>query len=509
MFFTKSILIAVLVSSIMACGSGSDSNPPSVSTNIAPTVDAGVDQSVEEQTIVTITGTASDPDGSIEKYLWTQVSGEVVSFTGSNTSVLTFEAPTTAVDLSLVFKLTVTDNEGATAESQTIVNVIASAPSNGVNLNVTKNQELKASSSYGLQSSDVYVDAFQLTKIPAMFMHAYADFNSDGHTDVLLSSGVFQSQDYYPFYLYLGDGSAVNDDYNECGGEVLLYSCDGFTLSENAFPQNYEGMQHPRKIITGDYNNDGLMDAFVAGHGYDADPYPGEAPALLLNTGAGFTVKKYTEHVGFYHAASSADIDNDGDVDIFILSPSGGTYFMINDGEANFTFNSDRLDSSLHSPNGYYTAELIDIDKDGYIDLLLAGHEYEGATTIILWGDSTGTYSPSRKTELPNIGGFFGIIVDIDAEDIDGDGDNDIILNRVGSVVFYEGFYIQILENNGERLFSDNTSESMPDNQGDDWRTWIHIQDLNNDGMLDVYTNTEHFINLRWFNNGAGVFIKQ
>ena len=36
--------------------------------------------------------------------------------------------------------------------------------------------------------------------------------------------------------------------------------------------------------------------------------------------------------------------------------------------------------------------------------------------------------------------------MDIDAEDLDGDGDRDIVLNRTSDSPSYQGFYIQIAD---------------------------------------------------------------
>jgi uncharacterized protein YkwD len=68
---------------------GSDTMVVTVSVNQAPTVDAGADKTVMETENVTITGTASDEDGSIVSYEWSE-GGSVIattlsfSYTGSD-----------------------------------------------------------------------------------------------------------------------------------------------------------------------------------------------------------------------------------------------------------------------------------------------------------------------------------------------------------------------------------------------------------------------------------------
>ena len=50
------------------------------------------------------------------------------------------------------------------------------------------------------------------------------------------------------------------------------------------------------------------------------------------------------------------------------------------------------------------------------------------------------------------------------------------------------------------------TSESINNNTGNDWYIWLHLQDLNNDGVADIYLENDHRTNLKWFNDGNGNF---
>lgn len=375
-------------------------------------------------------------------------------------------------------------------------------------LGISPNDNIENGSSYSLQSSDVYIDGAQLTQDFNRFhLTAYSDFNNDGNTDVLISSGLFQSFDYSPIKLYLGDGTGFNADYCECGGSCSGFLCSSFTEMPYILPNDYEGLQHPRKILTGDYNGDNLMDAFIIGHGYDASPFPGESPVLLLNNGNGFNYQKLTNVSGFFHGGSSADFDNDGDLDIFINgTPSTEQFvFLINDGSGNFSPTSEFIDEEFHHNSKYYTSEFIDMDSDGFIDLLLAGHEHEGANTLILWGNSSGKYYMDLSSTIPQVSGY-NIVVDIDALDLDNDGDKDLILNRVDSNNFYQNYYLQVVENEGNNNFSDITNTSISNNSGTDWFTWVHIQDLNNDGNSDIYLETDHMNNLKWLGDGNGNF---
>ncbi len=82
---------------------------------ILPQADAGVDQTVNEKTLVTLNGSGSnDPDGTVLVYLWSQISpGTIVTLSDPTIKKPTFRAPVVgASGERLTFKLTVTDTDG-------------------------------------------------------------------------------------------------------------------------------------------------------------------------------------------------------------------------------------------------------------------------------------------------------------------------------------------------------------------------------------------------------------
>ncbi|WP_247237862.1 PKD domain-containing protein [Telluribacter sp. SYSU D00476] len=92
------------------------------SSNQSPTVSAGSDKAITLPTnSITLTGSASDHDGSIASYEWSQQSGpNTANLNGANTSSLT---ASNLVAGTYVFRLTVTDNQGATVFDETVVTV--------------------------------------------------------------------------------------------------------------------------------------------------------------------------------------------------------------------------------------------------------------------------------------------------------------------------------------------------------------------------------------------------
>lgn len=88
---------------------------PVVIPNQPPTANAGAAQTVEPWSTVTLTGTDSDPDGTIATRAWTQTGGAPVTYTVVNGNTVTFTAPVTITGDTSSHKYTVTDNLGATA----------------------------------------------------------------------------------------------------------------------------------------------------------------------------------------------------------------------------------------------------------------------------------------------------------------------------------------------------------------------------------------------------------
>ena len=362
-----------------------------------------------------------------------------------------------------------------------------------VNLSVAPNYNVDSESSYQLQKTTLHIDRrYGINSSPCgCFYHAvaYTDLDNDGDIDVFLSGGDGSSNT-TPVEIHINDGAG------------------NFTLDNSLIFGTEPGAIHPRKALLGDYNKDGKLDIFVAGHGYDQPPFPGEHPLLFLTSANGLEYSNSLEsYSGFFHAAASADVDNDGDIDIFV-GDNQSPFFLINDGSGNFSRNTDRLTSEVNG-KPLFTAELIDIDRDGYIDLIVAGHEFEGMDTVIYWGSGSGTYLSTNKTVLPSVDGQ-GVVLDIDSEDINNDGNKDILLTRTGGGDnnFYVGYYLQLVQNNGKRQFTDATSNiSSNSDVNGGWIDWVRIQDFNNDGNLDIIEDNAS-PGLIWFNDGSGMFAR-
>jgi hypothetical protein len=126
--------------------------------NLAPVARAGTDQSIMlPANSVTLDGSASsDPDGSISAYAWSKVSGPASgNITTPNTASTTV---TGLVQGSYVFRLTITDNDGAKATDDISVTVNAATTNIAPTANAGSDQSITLPSSLitldGTASSD-------------------------------------------------------------------------------------------------------------------------------------------------------------------------------------------------------------------------------------------------------------------------------------------------------------------------------------------------------------------
>ncbi len=94
--------------------------------NQAPVANAGAAKTISlPTTTTTLTGSGTDADGTIASYRWTQVSGTTATIVSATSATTNITGLTTAG--ARVFRLTITDDDGATATSDVTVTVNAGA----------------------------------------------------------------------------------------------------------------------------------------------------------------------------------------------------------------------------------------------------------------------------------------------------------------------------------------------------------------------------------------------
>jgi hypothetical protein len=226
---------------------------------------------------------------------------------------------------------------------------------------------------------------------------ALADFDRTGNLDLFTATLTYNpgtstpltaTPSVFKFYKKMSDGSYVEDTTK---------------LSSST------GCIHPRKAIVADFNGDGRPDVFVACHGYDASPFPGERNKVLLSNGNGtYTTHDAATDIGFWHSVTALDVDGDGDIDVVVANNFDAARMVtfLNNGNGNFTREAGNRFPPLTGP--YFSVEAVKVDGDSIPDIIIGGHEWNdggspGAATLVLTGNANNNWTGSTQTTIPAV----------------------------------------------------------------------------------------------------------
>jgi hypothetical protein len=156
-----------------------------------------------------------------------------------------------------------------------------------------------------------------------------------------------------------------------------------WSIIENPLTEGKLPMTASGRLIWGDYNNDGHLDAFIVA-GQSADALVAE---LYKNNGDGtFTLVNTPDIYGVaWGSAAFIDYDNDGNLDLIVCgsldaTASGALTFVYkNSGAPNYEFTEDESFtlagvSPEGADNGTHILEAFDYNNDGWMDLLVNGN---------------------------------------------------------------------------------------------------------------------------------------
>ena len=189
----------------------------------------------------------------------------------------------------------------------------------------------------------------------------------------------------------------------------------------------------------------------------------------------------------YFSTSAFADVDGDGDLDLFLTGSTDSGNGTFTDSSAGITAVSDG------------TCAFADVDGDADQDLLVAGRDSDVNDIAILYlNDGNGGFSDGSAGLTVF---FYG---DLEFADIDGDRDKDLALTGSNA----SGPLIKLYANNGEGVFTDKPTTSLHPGSGGS----LAFSDVDNDNDKDLvitgYTGatTDYLHAYLYLNDGSGNF---
>ncbi len=226
---------------------------------------------------------------------------------------------------------------------------------------------------------------------------SWGDYNNDSYVDLYVTNSAGTKKNY--LYKNNGDGS-------------FLKITEGDMVNDN---------DSSRSVNWVDYDMDGDADIFVTNEAYQHE-------RLYRNNGdetfTSITDNALVTDGGSTMSSSWGDIDNDGDLDVFLANDQGNDALFRNDGDNVFT----KLSSDIVCNNGgnSFGSNFADIDNDADLDLFVTNSFWGGPWNNFLYlNDGTGVFTEvTTDVTTTDMGWSYGNAFG----DYDSDGDMDLLV---------------------------------------------------------------------------------
>lgn len=313
---------------------------------------------------------------------------------------------------------------------------------------------------------------------------AAADYDEDGYVDVFVPtySGT-------PDRLYHNNGDGT---FTDVAAQVGLASTD----------------LH-RMALWFDFDNDGDLDLVTVLDCYNLNCsgtqtirlYRQENPnqfsevATAAGLGGTLTLGNNTQAGGI----AAGDIDNDGDLDLYVSSWKDISYLFRNNGDG--TFSDISASAGVGQDDTIWQPILWDFNQDGWTDLFLA---IDFKVNKLYLNNHDGTFREvAAEAGVDYVGNDMGAALG----DFDNDGDFDLYTTNI----FKNGdhnvlFRMDGVNGNGVPVFSEVSQASGVDDGRWGWGvTWL---DANHDGWLDLAT-VNGYRNANWSADDSRLFLSR
>jgi hypothetical protein len=262
-----------------------------------------------------------------------------------------------------------------------------------------------------------------------------------------------------------------------------------FTVTNMAVPGT--SFMPSWSLAAGDYNRDGNKDLILGS---------GQGLSIWKSNSTGTAYTNYTpgQYI-FCQRTNFADLNNDGNLDIFSCHDIAPNAYYLNDSSNNLTYYQSTVTPgamSIGAVGGNYSTLFTDFDNDGDADVLIS--KCSGPPCELHRNDGNGIYtdiSAQAQINITPIQTWSSAVADFD-----NDGDMDIIITASSGA---HHFFRNNLDtsNNVEEAYTEITLGS-----GWDTNTSTNIDnvayDFDNDGLVDVLGGGNKIM----FNVGNDVF---
>lgn len=238
----------------------------------------------------------------------------------------------------------------------------------------------------------------KINNFPALYS---VDVNNDGLRDILATPNAELSENYFSCWYYQNEGNTDTPSFQFQTDQFLIH--DMIDVGEGAMPVFF------------DYNGDSLLDLLV-GNNNKYDLIQSSASLTLYeNTGTKYLpefTRVTTDYLGLESLGilglfpAVADIDTDGDIDLFLGTDGGYLIFYENTaGRGNIAdFKAPVSNYANIDVGEYSTPFLYDMNEDGALDLLVG----ERSGNVNYFPNIGTPTNPVFRDTLTN--GFFGKI---------------------------------------------------------------------------------------------------
>ncbi|MGB0868253.1 MAG: T9SS type A sorting domain-containing protein [Flavobacteriales bacterium] len=363
------------------------------------------------------------------------------------------------------------------------------------------------------------LEEFRISKIE------FGDINGDSYLDLILKLGTSSASINDRWKMLLNDGSGIfnkstnipidsnnisrlilEDINNDNVADIFISTLNTYTKLWylNNGKGEFTQLQQPL-LENEDFNTIKYLDIDNDG---DLDFISDKNKTLFYNNGEGiFDRKKIIfNNSNFSHNSINAiDMNKDGDFDLLTHRNDGTNVIFYNDGFENFT-DSITIASSKKMIS---SSSILDANGDGYQDILINGkNHYSDEYALNLYiNDQSNNFNQLQNAPIPNLSHS-----SIDYGDIDGDGDEDLIISgNSNNSTHNSKSVIQVYKNeNGKFIKQENSSIK------DTVLATVKFVDVDGDHDLDIFVSgrfpESHFSQSTkskiYKNDGLGNFIE-